>query len=80
MLKENRLGKDERNGAATCFDSLKGLLECPSISHLDIQNNYIEDEKILEEILAKMPNLSVLLCKGNNFVKKIKNYRKTLIA
>jgi ABC-type lipoprotein release transport system permease subunit len=33
----------------------------------------------LPEIFEKMPNLTVLYCKGNDFVRKISNYRKTLI-
>jgi dynein assembly factor 1 len=39
---------------------LKGLLECPSISVLDISDNKIEDPNVLPEIFEKMPNLSVL--------------------
>lgn len=72
-LARNRVGK---NG----LQDLYGLLECPSISTLDIQNNRIADENILEEILVKMPNLKVLYLKGNDCIKKIRNYRKTVIA
>jgi hypothetical protein len=35
-------------------------LDCPSISSLDISENKIDDEKVVDEILAKMPNLGVL--------------------
>lgn len=72
MLARNRIGK---NG----LDDLRGLLECPAIVSLDIQNNNIQDEAILPEILQKLPNLKVLYLQNNPVVKKIPNYRKTLI-
>ena len=52
-LARNRIG---RNG----LDDLRGLLDCPSITTLDLQNNKIDDPEILEEILVHMPNLKVL--------------------
>lgn len=54
------------------------MLDCPSIKVLDISDNYIEDERILEEVIYKMPNLRVLYMQGNPVTKKIRNYRKTL--
>jgi dynein assembly factor 1 len=54
-------------------------LECPSISALDISDNKIEDKAIIEEILMKMPNLSVLYMQNNPVCKEINHYRKTLI-
>ena len=36
---------------------------------LDISENNIKDEKILPEIFEKMPNLAVLYCQGNEFVR-----------
>lgn len=72
QLKRNNIGL---NG----IDDLKGLLDCPSISSLDLSENKIDDERVVEEILAKMPNLGVLYFSGNEVCKKIKNYRKTII-
>lgn len=72
-LARNRIG---RNG----IDDLRGLLECPSITTLDLQSNKIEDPEILDEILVNMPNLKVLYLQNNGVVNKIKQYRKTLIA
>lgn len=73
QLKRNRIGK--------CgLDDLIGLLERPSITVLDISDNSIDDPAILEEVLAKMPRLAVLYMNGNEVVKKIKNYRKTIIT
>ena len=56
-------------------DDLKGLLECPSIMCLDMQNNKIDDPAVLD-LLVKMPNLRVLYLKGNPFIKKVRFYRK----
>lgn len=57
-----------------------GLLECPTLSVLDLSDNYIEDPEILPEVFEKMPKLAVLYLNGNDVTKKIKNYRKTMIA
>ena len=54
-LARNRIG---RNG----LDDLRGVLECPSITTLDLQNNKIEDPEVLDEIFCNMPNLAVLYC------------------
>ena len=72
-LARNRIG---RNG----LDDLRGLLDCPSITTLDLQNNKIDDPLILDEILVNMPNLKVLYLQNNPCVNKIKQYRKTMIA
>ena len=56
----NKLGTYAEKGNPTCVDSLKGLIQCPSITTLDLQNNYIRDTNIIEEVLEKMPNLAVL--------------------
>lgn len=72
-LARNSIG---RNG----LDDLRGLLECPSITTVDLQSNKISDPDILEEILVHMPNLRVLYLQNNEVTGKIKNYRKTLIS
>lgn len=56
------------------------MLECPSISALDISDNKISCTEILPEVLAKMPNLAVLYMQNNPFCKEISNYRKTVIT
>lgn len=52
-LARNRIGQ---NG----IDDLRGLLDCPSLVSLDIQNNRIDDPAVMEEIFYKLPNLRVL--------------------
>jgi len=68
----------QRNKLKT-LDSVQGLLECTSLSCIDMQNNDLEDVEVVD-ILEQLPNLKVLYLKGNPFVKKIKNYRKTVIS
>ena len=75
-IKRNRLGRYEGGE----IEALKGLLDCPTLTCLDIQDNYLEDEKILDEILVKMPNLKVLYLMNNPCIKKINGYRKTVIT
>ena len=74
-LKRNRLGCGGND-----VEALKGLLECPTISCLDISENYLKDPAIFEEVLLKMPNLAVLYTLGNDFVKHVPAFRKTCIA
>lgn len=38
------------------------------------------DPAVVDEIIIKMPNLRVLYSAGNEFTRKYKNYRKSVIA
>jgi len=60
-------------------DDIHGLLECRTISILDLSNNCIDDPSIID-ILEKLTNLRVLYLRGNDVCGKISNYRKTLIS
>ena len=57
LIASNRVGQDDEESN---IDALKGLLECPSITNLDIKDNYISDPAVLPEIFKKMPNLTLL--------------------
>jgi len=62
-------------------NDLKHLEDCFSITTLDISHNKIKhNPDTLVEILSKMPNLRVLNLMGNEVVRRVKNYRKTLIV
>ncbi|XP_023790480.1 dynein assembly factor 1, axonemal isoform X5 [Cyanistes caeruleus] len=58
-------------------EDIQHLQECPSISVLDLSHNNLSDPSIVV-ILESMPNLHVLNLMGNEVIKKIANYRKTL--
>jgi dynein assembly factor 1, axonemal len=56
------------------YESIKSLTDIQSLHTLDLQNNKLDDPRILD-IFAKMPGLRCLYLKGNPGVSKIKNYR-----
>ena len=74
LLKRNRIGLKG-------LEDLQGLLELgKEFAVLDISDNLIEDPKIVDEILTKFVDLRVIYLNGNDVVRKIPNYRKTLIS
>ncbi|EPZ34909.1 outer arm dynein light chain 1 [Rozella allomycis CSF55] len=60
-------------------EDIERLVDCPSITTLDLSHNKIEDVNVVD-IFEMMPNLRVLNLMGNPVVRKIKNYRKTIIS
>uniref|UniRef100_A0A8C6JXJ0 Dynein axonemal assembly factor 1 n=1 Tax=Melopsittacus undulatus TaxID=13146 RepID=A0A8C6JXJ0_MELUD len=58
-------------------EDIQHLQECPSISVLDLSHNNLSDPAIIT-VLETMPNLHVLNLMGNQVIKNIANYRKTL--
>ncbi|KAM9508840.1 dynein axonemal assembly factor 1 isoform 5-T5 [Guaruba guarouba] len=58
-------------------EDIQHLRECPSISVLDLSHNNLSDPGIIT-LLEAMPNLHVLNLMGNQVIKNIANYRKTL--
>ncbi|XP_027502688.1 dynein assembly factor 1, axonemal isoform X1 [Corapipo altera] len=60
-------------------EDIQHLQECPSISVLDLSHNSLSDPSIVT-VLETMPNLHVLNLMGNEVIRKIANYRKTLIV
>ena len=64
------------------MSDLEHLILLPKLSTLDLSYNKIDfdcSEEFLQ-LLEKLPKLAVLYLVGNNIIKKIKNYRKVLIA
>lgn len=74
-LKRNRIG-----AGGTGVDDLRGLLECPSLTSLDIADNHVDDPAVVDEIFVKLPNIRVIYAQNNPFIKKVNQYRKTMIA
>uniref|UniRef100_A0A667Z5V0 Dynein axonemal assembly factor 1 n=1 Tax=Myripristis murdjan TaxID=586833 RepID=A0A667Z5V0_9TELE len=58
---------------------IEHLRQCLSISVLDLSHNLLNDPDILL-VLENMPQLRVLNLMGNEVVKKIPNYRRTMIV
>ncbi|XP_075044997.1 dynein axonemal assembly factor 1 isoform X2 [Mixophyes fleayi] len=58
-------------------EDIQHLQECHSISVLDLSHNKLDNPAVID-ILEKMPNLHVLNLIGNDVMKKIPNYRKTV--
>ncbi|KAM7146969.1 dynein axonemal assembly factor 1 [Macrochelys suwanniensis] len=58
-------------------EDIQHLQECPTICVLDLSHNKLDDPNILN-VLETMPDLRVLNLMGNDVIKKIPNYRRTL--
>ncbi|XP_037733708.1 dynein axonemal assembly factor 1 isoform X3 [Chelonia mydas] len=58
-------------------EDIQHLQECPTICVLDLSHNKLDDPNILN-VLETMPDLRVLNLMGNEVIKKIPNYRRTL--
>ncbi|XP_032569805.1 dynein assembly factor 1, axonemal homolog [Drosophila sechellia] len=59
-------------------ESLLDLIQCKTLSVLDLSNNRIDDILIVK-IFEQMLNLKVLVLQGNPVVSRLPQYRKTLI-
>lgn len=77
IVSGNRLGGSDKQ---TCVECLEELKTCPELHTLDVQKNHLESEELLDEIFSKIPKLSVLYVKDNDFKQKIVNYRKMMVA
>lgn len=62
----------------TTAEDLEHVLQLPSLAVLDVQSNRINDDRVVD-VFSSMPNLRVLYLQGNEVVKHIKQYRKTLV-
>lgn len=57
---------------------LRGLLECPSISVLNLSDNKLETEEFMS-VVTQMPNLHLLKLGGNPIARSMSQYRRRLI-
>jgi len=62
----------------TCKEDIEHLIGCESLSVVDLSHNRINDADIVG-VFRKMNNLRVVNLMGNNVIREIKNYRKTMI-
>eukprot|EP00792_Barthelona_sp_PAP020_P010382 TRINITY_DN376_c0_g1_i1.p1 TRINITY_DN376_c0_g1~~TRINITY_DN376_c0_g1_i1.p1 ORF type:complete len:401 (+),score=166.58 TRINITY_DN376_c0_g1_i1:35-1237(+) len=68
-----------KNNKLETYEDIEALSEMKSLSILDLTNNNLEDERILD-IFENMDSLKVLYLTQNPVTKKIKNYRRRMIA
>lgn len=59
-------------------DDIAHLVNCDNLSVVDLSQNWLNDPRIVD-VLSQMKNLRVVNLMGNDVIKEIKNYRKTLI-
>ena len=70
----------EKNYIST-IESLEGLLKIRRLILLDIQNNeLVDNHEQLISLFEKLKRLKVLYLKGNEVIRLINNYRRTLIV
>ena len=70
----------EKNYIST-IENLEGILEIKKLILLDIQNNDInENPEEIIDLLENCDKLKVLYLKGNEIIRLINNYRRTLIV
>ena len=63
------------------LESLQGLLEVKKLILLDLQNNEInENSEGILSLLEQIEKLKVLYLKGNDIIRLINNYRRTIIV
>ena len=70
LLSHNRL---------SAYEDLEHLKDCKALQSLDLQQNSIDDIRVLD-LFKQIPDLRVLYLQGNPVTKKIKYYRKTITA
>ncbi|MES1914788.1 MAG: hypothetical protein MHM6MM_006819 [Cercozoa sp. M6MM] len=61
------------------LEDVHGLLECPSLTTLDLSHNLIDDERVLSEVLVHLPNLRTLYIKGNPIVDRVDFFRRQAV-
>lgn len=75
-LKRNRIGRDPMGD----IEALKGLLDRPNLTCIDLSDNELKDPEIVSQIFEKLPDLRVLYLSNNPVTRNIQNYRKHMIS
>jgi len=67
------------NNNIVSLENLQHLRECKTVRCVELSKNQIEDPGIVD-VLASLPNLRLLKLDGNPVIRKIPQYRKTMIT
>ena len=59
--------------------SIRGILQCPNVSVVDMSHNELNDPEVLT-VLQEMENLKVCVLTGNPIIRVTSQYRKTMIT
>ena len=69
----------EKNNLSN-YEDIENLLELKTLKLLDIQSNKIDSNpNEIINLFSLLPNLRVLYLKGNDIIRQINNYRRTMI-
>ncbi len=55
------------------------LVDCPSITNVDLSSNELKEETVITEALGKMKSLVACNMDGNPMVREVGNFRKKMI-
>eukprot|EP00070_Physeter_catodon_P015602 XP_023973622.2 dynein assembly factor 1, axonemal-like [Physeter catodon] len=72
LIRRNQIG-------ANGIQDLEHLVLLKSLTVLDLSDNKVDCPELITDILPQLPALKVLYLQGNPVVRKIPNYRKTVI-
>ena len=61
-------------------EDLLALLDCPSLTVVDLSHNEIDDNDVGQKVLFKMPQLACLYLQGNPVVGTMRHYRKNMVV
>lgn len=71
---------DLSGNAIEYIDDCEELKHLPSLSHLDMKNNHIDDREKIVPFFAHIQTLKALYLKGNPCQRHMSMYRKNLTA
>lgn len=71
---------DLSGNAIDSIDDCEELKELPSLSHLDMKNNHIDDREKIMPFFVNIQSLRALYLKGNPCQRHMSMYRKNLTA
>eukprot|EP00519_Triparma_laevis_P008402 CAMPEP_0182513346 /NCGR_PEP_ID=MMETSP1321-20130603/33854_1 /TAXON_ID=91990 /ORGANISM="Bolidomonas sp., Strain RCC1657" /LENGTH=680 /DNA_ID=CAMNT_0024720347 /DNA_START=48 /DNA_END=2090 /DNA_ORIENTATION=+ len=61
-------------------ESVRHLVDCPTLTNIDMNNNELKEEGIIDEVLAKLPKLTASNFDGNPMVREVGNFRKKMVV
>jgi dynein assembly factor 1 len=66
--------------ALSTVESVSHLVECVSLTNVDLSGNQLKDSEVIDQVLAHIPKLSAVYLKGNPLVTKTKHFRRRVLS